>query len=83
MTILSLLIFPNQAGNPSVGIIYPPVTSISVELSEYDDAICSAITFITDSTAGEIERDIYTVTITQTNSIGSTVAEYKDILDCK
>ena len=56
---------------------------MSVELSGYDDAICSATTFITDCTAGEIERDIYTVTITQTNSIGSTVAEFIDILDGK
>ena len=53
---------------------------MSVELSRSDDNFCSATSFITKCTH-EIERDIYTVTITQTNNVGSTVAEHLDILD--
>ena len=62
-----------------MGIIYPPVTSVSVELSESNDIFCSDITVITNCIGEVKDRDIYTVIITQTNHIGSTV--YTDILD--
>ena len=62
-----------------MGIIYPPVTSVSVKLSESNDIFCSDMTVITNC-IGEIkDRDDYTVIITQTNNIGATV--YTDILD--
>ena len=74
-----LTIFYLQVGNRSEGIIYPPVTSVIVELSESNDILCSNMTVITNC-IGEIkDRDIYTVIITQTNNIGSTM--YTDILD--
>ena len=74
-----ILLIYLQVGNRSVGIIYPPVTSVSVELSESNDIFCSDMTAITNC-IGEIkDRDDYTVIITQTNNIGSTM--YTDILD--
>ena len=76
---LTILLIYLQVGNRSVGIIYPPVTSASVELSESNDIFCSDMTVVTNC-IGEIkDRDDYTVIITQTNNIGSTV--YTDILD--
>ena len=73
---LTILLIYLQVGDRSEGIIYPPVTSVSVELS---DIICSVMTVITNC-IGEIkDRDDYTVIITQNNNIGSTV--YTDILD--
>ena len=75
----NILLIYLQVGNRSVGIIYPPVTSVSVELSESNDIFCSDMTVITNC-IGEIkDRDDYTVIITQTNNIGSTM--YTDILD--
>ena len=74
-----ILLIYLQVGNRLVGIIYPPVTSVSVELSESNDIFCSDTTVVTNC-IGEIkDRDIYTVIITQTNNIGSTM--YTDILD--
>ena len=63
-----------------MGIIYPQVTSVTVELSESNDIFCSDMTVITNC-IGEIkDRDDYTtVIITQNNNIGSTM--YTDILD--
>ena len=76
---LTILLIYLQVGNRSEGIIYPPVTSVSVELSESNDIFCSDMTVITNC-IGEIkDRDDYTVIITQTNNIGSAV--YTDILD--
>ena len=76
---LTILLIYLQVGDRQVGIIYPPVTSVSVELSESNDIFCSDMTVITNC-IGEIkDRDDYTVIITQTNNIGSTV--YTDILD--
>ena len=62
-----------------MGIIYPPFTSVTVELSESNDIFCSNMTVITNCIGEVNDRDIYTVIITQTNNIGSTV--YTDILD--
>ena len=74
-----ILLIYLQVGNRSEGIIYPPVTSVSVELSESNDIFCSDMTVITNC-VGEIkDRDDYTVIITQNNNIGATV--YTDILD--
>ena len=74
-----LLLIYLQVGDRQVGIIYPPVTSVSVELSESNDIICSDMTVITNC-IGEIkDRDDYTVITTQNNNIGSTM--YTDILD--
>ena len=76
---LTILLIYLQVGNRSQGIIYPPVTSVIVELSESNDIFCSDMTVITNC-VGEIkDRDDYTVIITQNNSIGSTM--YTDILD--
>ena len=76
---LTILLIYLQVGDRQVGIIYPPVTSVSVELSESNDIFCSDMTVITNC-IGEIkDRDDYTVIITQNNSIGATV--YTDILD--
>ena len=76
---LTILLIYLQVGNRSEGIIYPLVTRVSVELSESNDIFCSNMTVITNC-IGEInDRDDYTVIITQTNNIGSTV--YTDILD--
>ena len=76
---LTILLIYLQVGDRQVGIIYPPVTSVSVELSESNDIFCSDTTVITNCISEIKDRDDYTVIITQTNNIGSTM--YTDILD--
>ena len=53
---LTILLIYLQVGDRQVGIIYPPVTSVSVELSESNDinTMYSVLYYSTDSDNGRL-----------------------------
>ena len=74
-----LIIFSSyypQPGARSEGVVYPGEVLVNVELQsqlDSDSIACSVETDTSTSCTAIITRDVYTVTVNQTNDFGSTV----------
>ena len=63
--------FP-QYGDREMGVVYPGEVEVVVEVIN-GPAVCSIGTDDVTSCAVDLPRDMYTISITQTNDIGSIV----------
>ena len=67
-----LLIHCSQYGILEQGIVYPGDVEVVVELTNGSN-ICPDVTFADNNCSVTLPRDVYNISISQSNGIGSTV----------
>ena len=79
--VLKIVLHSLQPGTKAPGVVFPETVNVSVVLNPGDIA-CSGVTAEDTSCDVDIrEDDVYSVTVTLTNDLGSTQA--RRILNCE